>query len=45
LATNAGPYPIEFDSLVGKKFMCKAFDVAAKRDGNKRYKQVKIKKE
>ncbi|KAK2399873.1 splicing factor SF3a60 protein [Trifolium repens] len=27
---NAGPHPIEFDSLVGEKFLCKAFDVAAK---------------
>jgi hypothetical protein len=38
LARNAGSHPIEFDSLVGEKFLCKAFDVAAKHKGNKRCK-------
>jgi hypothetical protein len=42
---NIGSHPIEFDSLVGKKFMCKSFDVVAKRKGNKRCKQVKFEKE
>jgi hypothetical protein len=45
LASNSGPHPIEFDSLVREKFLCKAFDVVARRKGNKRCKQVKIEKE